>query len=132
MMHYRQLRLAILPAFVFLSSACGSSGSQSESADGSADSVPMAVSASPQPAGAATTKDLSKVEPVVRPGAERPLDSAPDRISKHAGKRLFATGFEDGVSLQRDGNSPYQQLVGNDGSGYSFPIGLSGAPVPGP
>jgi hypothetical protein len=128
MMHPSQLRLAILSVFVLLVSACGSSGGSEQAAGSSAETIKMAVSATPQPDSAASPKDLSKIEPVVRPGAEAPLDSVPDSISKHVGSMLFSTGFEEGVALERpDSKSAYQQLVGSDRPGYSFPITLGSA-----
>ena len=75
----------------------------------------------------------AKLEPVVRPGIEAPMDSMPDRISKHVGARLFATGFEEGVQIGGDPSSPLSSdsvryLNGSDIAGSSFPLTLWSAP----
>ena len=142
-MHFsrRWLRLGLVPAMVGFISACGGSEGADQSESGN---EPVAVSASPQPeqdivdasevantpqsvAAAPDSKSVSsKLEPQIRPGVESPLDSAPDRISKHVGTRLFATGFEAGVSLSKEpeSRSPYQYLSGGDIAGFRFPMNL--------
>ena len=119
------LRFTLTPALLGCLAACGGS----DAADPAAGAA-LAVSSSPRFDDAATTKAaISKPDPASRPGAEAPLDSAPDRLSKLPGSRLFATGFEDGVSLSRDlvGGGRYQQLSGGDTTGYQFPITLGTA-----
>ena len=125
--------LACLPVIIGLLSACGSSDEAPPA--GAADTgATTAVSASPS----TSPKQLddgvarldaerlgAKVEPVARRGADAPLDSMPDRISKYVGSLLFATGFEEGVSIagQTSNNGP-QTLSGSDRPGYSFPLQL--------
>ena len=89
----------------------------------------VAVSSSPGFDDVATTKAVvSKPEPTRRPGAQAPLDSAGDRLSKLPGIRLFATGFEAGVSLNRDlVGGRFQHLSGGDTAGYQFPIAFGTA-----
>ncbi len=79
----------------------------------------------------------SKVEPRVRPGAEAPLDSAPDSAGWHedqttpkAPRLLFASGFERGVVLTAPTGDRLEnsQLVGSDVAGFSFPVDFWAAP----
>ena len=115
-------RIASTLALLGCLAACG--GSDGSASDGLAADDRFAVSASPgfEPAGKA-----GKPEPSLRPGAEAPLDSAPDQVSKMPGIRLFATGFEAGVSFTNDFvDSRYQHLSGGD-AGYQFPITLGNA-----
>jgi hypothetical protein len=119
------LRYTLIPALIGCVAACGGS-------DGSEGSAypPAAVSSSPSwqdPASPAASKVVDhRREPATRPGIEAPLDSAPDRVSKQPGHRLFATGFEAGVSLRSDlvAGSGLQQISGGDTDGYQFPISL--------
>lgn len=151
----RWLRLGLVPAMVALTGACGFSGESDESggsvaggatavsatpqtregastqprkpsrqgttSDTGADSENSETTASSRPSKGAN----SKVDPVIRPGVESPMDSANDSISKHLGTLLFATGFEEGVSI--DGplasRDAFQHLSGSDIPGFSFPVG---------
>jgi hypothetical protein len=135
-MHHSRIRLhfGLITTVACLLSACGSSGES----DLNANSGEVAVSATAAlpviglhaSAQGASTKALGpKVDPIIRPGAESPLDSAPDRVSKEAGTRFFATGFEEGVVLSRDSaeRAQYQYLSGADQEGYAFPIVLGDA-----
>jgi len=136
------LRYSLLSALLGSLAACGGSDDSDATTGG-----PLAVSSSPSlPAGLdaarngtsptalpATIKGAgdSKREPVSRPGAEAPMDSARDSVSKLTGTRLFATGFETGVSLAMGdgvaaGNGD-QYLVGGDLDGFRFPAALGKA-----
>jgi hypothetical protein len=137
-MHHsrRRLQLGILTTLAFMLVACGSSSgsdptSSSEqlvavsATSGTHTPVPEAAIASSSAKAAVGTK----LEPVIRPGADAPLDSAPDRVSKQVGRRVFATGFEEGVELTRDvaERGRYQYFTGADAEGFAFPVPLGDA-----
>jgi hypothetical protein len=125
------LRHSLISALLGCVAACG--GSDGQDAAGLA---PSAVSASPSlPDGAWPAEGKAadhRREPVTRPGIEAPLDSAPDRVSKQPGHRLFATGFEAGVFLGNDlvAGSRLQHVGGGDTDGYQFPFTLGEAAAP--
>ena len=137
----RWLRLASVSAAVSLLAACGSDNGSGSDGHVAASHDATAVSANvPQSAALSAKGATNKVNPVVRPGAEAPLDSTPDtRTNPLPIDRLappdtatlkFASGFESGVALTeptgfRSGN---RQLVGTDIAGYAFPMNLSSAP----
>ncbi len=111
--------------------ACGADGG-----DAGAGATATRVSASPAPEAPAssdasldaTLKASNKLDPVVRPGADAPLDSitdelaSPDPAAPDLSQRLFASGFEAGVTLSepegfRNGD---RHLHGGDVAGADF------------
>jgi hypothetical protein len=123
-----------------LLAACGG-GSDAGDGAGLARHDATAVSANSAIESGGGPKALNnKVKPVVRPGVEAPLDSAPGSADDAPGatnpapplaKQLFATGFENGVALTepRGDRLGDRQLVGSDIAGYNFPMDFWAAPT---
>lgn len=124
-----------------LLAACGGGSDAGDSA-GLANHDATAVSANGSMESVGGPKGVNnKVRPVVRPGVEAPLDSAPgsaddvpgatDPAGPAAAKRLFASGFENGVALTEPAGERLgdRQLVGSDIAGYNFPMDFWAAPT---
>lgn len=137
-MHHLLLR-ALLSVAVGLLAACGSDSGESGT-------DPTAVSASPSPsASGAVSGDsvlvskasTNKVDPVIRPGAEAPVDSAtdpagpPTSAPSGTAARLFASGFGDGVQLTEPEGYRLgdRHLIGGDLTGNDFQTDLWSAPA---
>ena len=106
--------------------ACG--GTDGGATDAAASSGAQRVAVSSNPSYPLATTKAGKPEPSIRPGAEAPLDSAPDQVSKIPGTLLFASSFEGSLLFSRDlVDDHFQHLDGRDATGYLFPIALGSA-----
>ena len=121
-----------------LLAACGG-GSDTGDHSGLARHDATAVSANASVESGGNPKSVNKVKPVVRPGVEAPLDSAPGSAIDEPGatnpgapgaRRLFASGFEQGVALTEPAGERLadRQLVGSDIAGYNFPMDFWASP----